>query len=334
MMFGIDIYGRYQSVSDWSAVRGAGVRFAWIKASDGGGPAVVRADAFVGGAKSVGIAVGLYHFAQKSPTPEAQADVLVGEVRRLGAAGIPPALDLEDNSSTGLRWAPAEARDFGTRFLQRLRAHGYSRVALYSSTSQLALWGPDSWGVPGLVVWAARYGTNNGTNQGLGGYAGRVDVHQYTSVGQIPGIAGSVDLNNALTNPTEEGFLSALSPDEQRILFNRVMGFMRQRWYVTRPADGALVEVPEGTAGATPAHALDTLDGNYLVGLLGIVEADILRALRELNTGQGTVDQLAAALAPALPASTDPEALAAGLRGRLAQPPAQPPVQPPAQPPA
>ncbi|MCG8916955.1 glycoside hydrolase family 25 protein [Actinokineospora sp. PR83] len=318
-MFGIDIYGRYQTVTDWWAVRGAGVRFAWVKASDGGGPALVRADALVAGARSVGIAVGLYHFAQKSPGPEVQAGVLAGEVSRLGARGVVPALDMEDNAGAGLRWSVAEAREYGTRFLHRLRELGYDRTAIYSSVGQLGQWRPEGWGVPELVIWAARYGSNNGSNQGLGGYSGRVDVHQYTSVGRVPGISGSVDLNNGLTDPTEEGFLSALSDIEQRTLYNRVMGFLRQRWYL-RGEDGSIAMVPEGTPGAIPAAALDTLDGNHLVGLLGEEEAAVVDALRLLSSGRGTVADLAAAIAPVLPEGTDPDDFATALRVRLAPP--------------
>jgi hypothetical protein len=62
------------------------------------------------------------------------------------------------------------------------------------------------------------------------------------------------------------GFLMALTDQEQRDLYNRVFGMLRQRWYVT-DADGHAVEVPADHAGAVPAAVLDTLDGNYLAGL-------------------------------------------------------------------
>lgn len=62
------------------------------------------------------------------------------------------------------------------------------------------------------------------------------------------------------------GFLMALTDQEQRDLYNRVFGMLRQRWYVT-DAGGQTVEVPADHAGAVPAAVLDTLDGNYLAGL-------------------------------------------------------------------
>lgn len=204
-MLGIDIY-RYQTVFNWTSVVNAGVRFVYVKASDGGGPAIVRADSQVNGAKSVGLPVGLYHYAQFSPSPEAQADILTGEVRRLGADGLPPALDLEDPFKPD-----ATAKQFARRFLARLRENGFDRFALYANTSMLSGIGAESLRAefPELVIWGARYGANNGTNLGLGGYTGTVDVHQYTSVGRVAGITGNVDLNEALNAFWEEDMPTA-----------------------------------------------------------------------------------------------------------------------------
>lgn len=196
-MLGIDLYDRYQDVTDWSAVRRAGVTFVYIKGSDGSQRAVVPADAFVRGAKSVGLPAGLYHFAQLSPTPEAQADVLAAEVRRLGATGLPPALDLE-----GPHPLTSASRDFAIRFLRRLRGH-YPWVTLYASTSMLKAIGASSLGVPDVLIWAANYGPNDGIRHAdrlTTAYPGRVDIHQYTSVGGVSGVTGGVDLNESLTD--------------------------------------------------------------------------------------------------------------------------------------
>lgn len=195
-MLGIDI-SRYQTVTDWNAVKRHGVAFVWVKGTDGGGPAPVqRADAQVAGARSVGIPVSIYHYAQLSPSPEAQADVLAAEVRRLearyGPLAVPPALDLEDPHSPG-----SDAAIFARRFLSRLKVHGFDRVMLYANTSMLAGIRADDIrrDIPGTGIWAAAYGPNNGSRNPLT-YGGWVDVHQYTSVGSVPGIkASGVDLN-------------------------------------------------------------------------------------------------------------------------------------------
>lgn len=66
--------------------------------------------------------------------------------------------------------------------------------------------------------------------------------------------------------------LMALTDKQQTDLYNRVMGFDHQRWYVTNK-DGSVREVAHGTKGAVAAHALDTLDGNYLVGQMNALAA-------------------------------------------------------------
>jgi len=86
--------------------------------------------------------------------------------------------------------------------------------------------------------------------------------------------------------------MSALSDKEQRDLYNRVMGFQRQRWYVVET--GTLKGVPEGTPGALPAVALDTLDGNWLTQIITGGNAHLAEvidtAIRNALTGVGPVD--------------------------------------------
>jgi GH25 family lysozyme M1 (1,4-beta-N-acetylmuramidase) len=197
MALGIDIY-RYQTVTDWAAVKRHGVSYVYVKATDGGGYAMARADGQVRGAQSVGIPVGLYHFAQRAPSPEAQADILAAECRRLDTT-LPPALDLEDDPPHGLTWPRPEARQFALRFIARLRWHGFDQVTLYASVSMLHDIGAPAMAEtdPGLVIWAAAYGRNDGKRYPLA-YRGRANIHQYTSVGAVPGITGRVDLNELL----------------------------------------------------------------------------------------------------------------------------------------
>jgi hypothetical protein len=179
-----------------------------VKVSDGGSHYVTtkqgvtyRPDGQVAGAKSIGLPVGGYHFAKLAPSPEAQADVLTTEVHRLGALGLPPALDVEKP------FVPGKAtRDFAIRFLRRLKENGFGRVAVYGNASMMTAIRPDQWDIDGLVIWVARYGPNDGTyHPGLGTYPGRADVHQYTDKATVSGIGpATVDLNESLTDITEE----------------------------------------------------------------------------------------------------------------------------------
>jgi GH25 family lysozyme M1 (1,4-beta-N-acetylmuramidase) len=216
MAFGIDIY-RYQTVTDWAAVRRAGVEFVYVKATDGAGYAPVRADKQVRGAQGVDLPVGCYHFSQPGD-PVAQANLLLSEVRRLNAAGVGPALDLEDNPpGTGKANIPdSQKTGWALEFLRTVAAAGY-RPTVYMSSSLAKTLRPDRWDIRALVIWIASYGVNDGRRHALtGGYPGRVDIHQYTSLGRVPGIAGAVDLSESLTPVVGQG---SPPPEEDDTMF-------------------------------------------------------------------------------------------------------------------
>jgi lysozyme len=189
MALGIDLYRKYQSVTDWNAVRNHGVGFAWVKLTDGGGIATAGSGAaMVDGARAAGIPVGGYHYAQLSPSPETQAEVFIREVRRTGAVGCTPMLDLE------APFAPdAGAADFAHRFMRRVAALGF-RPGIYYNNAFAKRLRADQW-PENPVVWIARYGARPDPE------AGRYDIHQYSSSGTVPGvIASGVDLNDSYTN--------------------------------------------------------------------------------------------------------------------------------------
>ncbi|MBV8795476.1 MAG: glycosyl hydrolase family 25, partial [Hyphomicrobiales bacterium] len=58
---GIDV-SKFQGDIDWNAVASSGVKFAWIKATEGGNRADARFQANWSGAKSAGVPHGAYHF--------------------------------------------------------------------------------------------------------------------------------------------------------------------------------------------------------------------------------------------------------------------------------
>jgi hypothetical protein len=100
-------------------------------------------------------------------------------------------------------------------------------------------------------------------------------------------------------------FLAGLSETEQRNLYNRIFGMLRQRWFVTNE-DGTISQVNEGTADAQPASVLDSLDGNYIVNRILDVDArleDLEEKVAQLSTPQidvqVDVDEAAIALAVA-----------------------------------
>lgn len=191
MATGIDLYQRYNVVTDWDALEHQ-VDFAWIKVSDGGAQPVVHADAYVAACVARGILWGGYHFAEPGD-PVSQALVFVAQLRRLGFSPddhLAPILDIENGGIP-----VAQRPSFVRAFLETVHAAFACRVGTYSSTSWLVQLDVDSMPYDWDITWAAEYGNNDGTRHAITHYRGRVDAHQYTSHGTVAGVSGWVDLS-------------------------------------------------------------------------------------------------------------------------------------------
>lgn len=280
MARGTDVHPYYQRGLNWKAA--PDIHYAWVKVSDGGsaysttqGGVRYVPDTHVAGAKAAGIPVGGYHYAQLG-SPEAQADVFIREVRRLGATGVTPMLDLEAPFTPN-----AAARDFGIRFCTRLATA--FRPAVYMNNAFAKALRPDQWGIPGLVIVIARYGAKPDAA------AGRYDVHQYSSSGTLPGSAGLVDLDESYTANHLAAQEADMLKDERDALF--------------AVKDALLAPRPSKVAGSTAAYPL----GDYvlfnnanLYNLVTKIVPDLTKLVIASDANDVTADALAAALAPAL----------------------------------
>lgn len=96
MLFGIDV-SHHQEWIDWQKVRESGVRFAFIKASEGEGYTDPLFEQNLRGAAEAGIAVGSYHFFLPRYDPLAQARHYARTLRELagGQPTLPPCVDIE-----------------------------------------------------------------------------------------------------------------------------------------------------------------------------------------------------------------------------------------------
>jgi lysozyme len=93
MLPGIDV-SHYQGVIDWPQVAAAGIRFAFIKATDGVSPAVdPRLAANTAGAAAAGIPFGMYHFF-RALSPAVQITRFLDTFRKFPSQ-LPPVLDIE-----------------------------------------------------------------------------------------------------------------------------------------------------------------------------------------------------------------------------------------------
>ena len=195
MIRGIDV-SSHQSRVDWARVKADGIGFVYIKATEGTGFVDPRFGAYWAGAKAAGLPRGAYHFARpdtgsggtaatvtKDAQAEADAFLAVAAPKR---GDLLPVLDLEtDGLSSALmvQWA--------TAWLTRVQSQIGVKPVLYTY--------PAFWSKLGNTrkfgsypLWIASYGV--ASPQLPAGWS-RYTIWQHSSSGSVPGIPGSVDLN-------------------------------------------------------------------------------------------------------------------------------------------
>ena len=187
---GIDT-ARYQGDVDWPKVAGAGVSFAYLKATEGGdGLDPTFATNWRGAAKA-GIARGAYHFFYWCRPAAEQARWFIRHVPRAPGA-LPPVLDLEwtpFSPTCTLRPSAATVRAEALIFLTMLERHYGQRPVIYTSPeiykdAQLAR-------LHGYEFWL-RSTADRPSNI----YPGQAwTFWQYSSTGIVPGVVGNTDLN-------------------------------------------------------------------------------------------------------------------------------------------
>ena len=90
---GIDV-SKFQGDIDWNAVAGSGVKFAWIKATEGGDHADERFQANWTGAKAAGVPHGAYHFVYWCRPPMEEM-AFFEQNAPVEPDALPPVLDVE-----------------------------------------------------------------------------------------------------------------------------------------------------------------------------------------------------------------------------------------------
>lgn len=211
MIAGIDC-SHWQGQVDWAKVAAAGIRFAWIKASQGTNRIDPQFKAYREGAAANGIRWGAYHFAAAGdPLAEAAWFARQGIL----GGGLPPALDLEV-AGMDAGWA--------VRFLDELEricglapdsAVFYGNASYVGSSVRLArhpLWFPRYRTAAVDPDPAKIGGPFDSKIAGVGAWGTRVAVWQYTSTGRVDGIAGNVDRNVVLDDTWWAALTGAPAP--------------------------------------------------------------------------------------------------------------------------
>lgn len=175
---------QWQGSINWSAVKKAGNDIAIMKMTGGDAGLYVdsKANANYYGAKAAGMALGMYHFAGgKNATNE--ADFFIAACSPLEKNDV-LVLDWEVPHSNPVAWC--------TEFVNRVHSRTGIWPMIYMNLSTLNSynWSPV---LKNCGLWVAAWNNNPNATLNTGGKI--YIMHQYTSSGSVPGIAGRVDLD-------------------------------------------------------------------------------------------------------------------------------------------
>jgi lysozyme len=132
-LHGIDVAYPQGKAFDWSLVAADGIRFAWVKATQGA--AATNIDPTFrrnwSECRRVGVLRGAYHFLSPDSDPIAQADHYLRTVGALAADDLHPMLDVEVD-----RGKPASlVLDYAMRWTERVEAETGRPVVVYTYPS-------------------------------------------------------------------------------------------------------------------------------------------------------------------------------------------------------
>ena len=201
---GIDV-SKYQGDIDWSAVANSGVKFVWIKATEGGDHADEKFQANWAAAKAVGIPRGAYHFVYWCRPPHEEVAWFEQNVP-VEEDALPPVLDVEatPESRTCKRHLERDSAIADMKvMLEEMERHYGKRPVIYTSVdfheailadgafADYPMWVRSTKHHPSV-----RYGSREWK------------FWQYQADGHINGIVGKVDRNAFYGTPAQwEAFL-------------------------------------------------------------------------------------------------------------------------------
>jgi lysozyme len=181
---GIDV-SYYQDDISWKRVHRAGIRFAFIRTSDGIDKIDERFAKNWSGAKHAGVMRGAYQYFRPDQDPNAQADMMIVMLGK-DRGELPPVIDVETDGGK----SPDElAAKIGT-WIARVRDKLGVEPIVYT--------GPEFWtnrvkaDYSAHALWLAHYTRNCPT---VPAPWSKWTFWQYTDNGRVPGIEGAVDLD-------------------------------------------------------------------------------------------------------------------------------------------
>lgn len=190
---GIDV-SYYQQEITWSRVRKAGIRYAFIRHSDGATIVDARFARNWRDAKRVGVLRGAYQYFRPNESALAQADLLANALGR-DPGELPPVIDVEDHGGLGAAQLEAAVRAWVDRVRTRL------------GVEPIVYTGPEFWrdrarnaDLTRQPLWIAHYTRGCPT---VPAPWTAWTLWQHTDNGRVPGIDGPVDLDLFAGTPAD-----------------------------------------------------------------------------------------------------------------------------------
>jgi lysozyme len=185
---GIDV-SYYQGTIDWNAVKNDGVKYAFIRVSDGLNTIDTKFSANWSGSRNAGIYHGAYQFFRPSQDAIAQADLLLSKIgSTIAADDLPPVIDVE--ASDGLSASAVAAGVHA--WVEHVTAVLGRRPIIYTGKYfwQDSVGDADETASP---LWHAQYTSAACPN--IADAWPNWAIWQYSSTGSVDGIAGNVDMD-------------------------------------------------------------------------------------------------------------------------------------------
>lgn len=179
---GIDV-SHFQGTIDWARVSGAGMRFAYAKATEGITYVDPAFAANAAGASAQGLPFGGYHFFRPNDDPVRQAEHFLKNVT-VGSGSLPPALDVEVAAASGIDLAA----DVAAWVAHVAEATGCTPLVYANRTFWERALAADA---GASRVWLAEYAAEVRLPGGVRSWV----IWQHSDKGRVPGIDGTVDLD-------------------------------------------------------------------------------------------------------------------------------------------
>ena len=148
---GVDV-SHYDGTIDWAKVQGAGIAFAFMKATESTGFVDPTFAANFKNARANGVIAGAYHFFRPAADATAQADFFVQTAGVPAAGDLPLTIDLEATDSL----AGATVASSALTFLARVEAKSGRKPIVYTSASFLTSIGNPT-GFGAYTLWVANW---------------------------------------------------------------------------------------------------------------------------------------------------------------------------------